>query len=83
MSPAEAASSGICEVIERDAVTLTWQAMISPPRIQVETLSDANYDLVQRFERSGGEVTLLDITTDVGVPTVMSVLRDFQKSVRQ
>jgi ribosomal protein S12 methylthiotransferase accessory factor len=49
--------------------------MISPPRIQVETLSDENYDLVQRFERSRGEVTLLDITTDVGVPTVMSVLR--------
>lgn len=75
MSRAEAAVSGICEVIERDAVMLTWQAMMSPPQIRVETLSDANYDLVERYERGGGKVTVLDITTDVHVPTVLSVLR--------
>jgi ribosomal protein S12 methylthiotransferase accessory factor len=75
MSPAEAAVSGVCEVIERDAVTLMWQAMISPPRLRVETLSDANYDLVERFERTGAKVTMFDITTDVGVPTVLSVMQ--------
>jgi len=75
MSSAEAAISGVCEVIERDAVMLMWQAMISPPQVLVETLSDANYDLVERYERTGGKVTLFDITTDVGVPTVLSVLR--------
>jgi ribosomal protein S12 methylthiotransferase accessory factor len=81
MSPAEAAISGICEVIERDAVTLMWQAMISPPQIRVETLSDANYDLVERYERTGGKVTMFDITTDTGVPTVLSVVR--HKSAEQ
>ena len=75
MSPAEAAVSGACEVIERDAVTLMWQAMMPPPQIRVETLSDANYDLVERYERTGGRVTMFDITTDVGIPTVLSVLR--------
>jgi ribosomal protein S12 methylthiotransferase accessory factor len=75
MSPAEAALSGICEVIERDAVMLTWQAMVSPPQVRVETLSDANYDLVERYERTGGKVTMFDITTDAGVPTVLSVVR--------
>lgn len=75
MSAAEAAISGICEVIERDAVTLTWQAMMSPPQVRVETLSDANYDLVERYERTGGKVTMFNITTDVGVPTVLSVVR--------
>ena len=81
MSPAEAALSGVCEVIERDAVTLMWQGMISPPQIRVETLSDANYDLVERYEHAGGKVTMFDITTDVGVPTVLSVVR--HKSVEQ
>ncbi len=75
MSPAEAAVSGVCEVIERDAVTLTWQAMISPAQVLIETLSDENYDLVRRYERAGARVTVFDITTDVGVPTALSVLR--------
>jgi ribosomal protein S12 methylthiotransferase accessory factor len=74
MSPAEAAVSGICEVIERDAVTLMWQAKISPPQLRVETLSDENYDLVKRYESTGAKVVMFDITTDTGVPTILSVL---------
>ena len=75
MSHAEAAVSAICEVIERDAVTLMWQAMIAPAQLSVETLSDENYDLVERFEHTGGKVSIFNITTDVCVPTVLSVVR--------
>lgn len=74
-SPAEAAVSGICEVIERDAFTITWQAMLAPPQILVETLDDANYDLVERFERAGGRVTMFNLTMDHGIPTILSVLQ--------
>ncbi len=74
-SLAEAAVSAACEVIERDAFTITWQAQLSPPHILIETLSDDNYDLVRRFEQTGSEVTLLNITMDVGIPTILSVLR--------
>jgi ribosomal protein S12 methylthiotransferase accessory factor len=76
MGHARAAVSGICEVIERDAFTITWQAGLGRPQLRVETLSDQNYDLVERFERTGSTVTLLDITTDVGVPTILSVLQN-------
>jgi ribosomal protein S12 methylthiotransferase accessory factor len=31
-SPAEAAITAVCEVIERDAFSITWQAMLAPPR---------------------------------------------------
>ncbi len=71
----QAAIGGICEVIERDAFTITWQAKMSRPQIRVETLSDENYDLVNRFERNGSKVVLLDLSMDHGVPTVLSVLR--------
>jgi ribosomal protein S12 methylthiotransferase accessory factor len=74
-TPAEAAITGICEVIERDALMITWQAMLAPPQIAAETLSDANYDLVRRFERSGSHVFIFDMTFDTGVPTVLSVLQ--------
>lgn len=70
----EAVVSGICEVIERDAFTIAWQARLNPPRLMIETLSDENYELVQRFERTGARVTIFDITTDLGVPTFLSVL---------
>jgi ribosomal protein S12 methylthiotransferase accessory factor len=76
----EAAISGICEVIERDAFTIFWQAMISPPQLRIETLSDSNYDLVRRLECSGGKITMLDITTDLKVPCVLSVLSSDRSS---
>jgi ribosomal protein S12 methylthiotransferase accessory factor len=72
---AEAALNGICEVIERDAFMITWQARLSRTQIRAETLSDANYDLVQRFERTGSSVTLLNLTMDTGVPVSLAVLR--------
>jgi ribosomal protein S12 methylthiotransferase accessory factor len=74
-SPTEAAISAICEVIERDAFTITWQARLGMPQVLIETLSDRNRDLVARFERTRSSVTVLNITVDVGVPTILSVLR--------
>jgi ribosomal protein S12 methylthiotransferase accessory factor len=70
----EAAVSAICEVIERDGFSITWQACLSRPKIRLDTLSDQNRDLVQRFQKVGDSVTLLNITMDHGVPTVLGVL---------
>ncbi|MBV8539434.1 MAG: YcaO-like family protein [Pseudonocardiales bacterium] len=75
LSREEAAIGAICEVVERDAVTITWQAMLAPPRIRVETLPEELYDLVSRFERAAGTVVMFDITLDHGIPAVLSVLR--------
>ena len=73
-SLAEAAISAICEVIERDAFTITWQAMLSMPKINLESLSEANLDLVHRFEQDRCSVTLLNITLDNCVPTILGIL---------
>ncbi len=71
----EAALAGLGEVVERDAVMMMWQASLSMPRVRVETLDDANYDLVQRCERTGDRLDLFNITMDAGVPTILAVLR--------
>jgi ribosomal protein S12 methylthiotransferase accessory factor len=71
----EAALSAICEVIERDAFTITWQARLGRPHIEIASLSDTNFDRVSRFERTGGSVTLLNLTMDHGIPTILSVRR--------
>lgn len=75
LSRDEATIGAICEVVERDAVTITWQATLAPPQIRVETLPEELYDLVARCERAAGTVVMFDITLDHGIPTVLSVLR--------
>ena len=71
----EASISAICEVIERDAFTISWQACLSKPRITIETLSDQNRDLVARFRRTGNEITMVNMTMDSGVPTIFAAAR--------
>ena len=71
----EAAMSAIGEVVERDAFTIAWQARLSMPKIRLETLSPQNRDLVSRFHRAGYSVTILHITLDHGIPTILSVLQ--------
>ena len=71
----EATLSGICEVVERDAFTICWQAMLAPPQIRLDTLDDPGYDLVERFRQARVEVTMFDLSLDHGIPTVLSVAR--------
>ncbi len=72
---ARAAVAALCEVVERDAFTVVWQGRVTPPRIARETLPDDLRELCERFERTGFELTLLDVTLDNGVPTVLAVSR--------
>ncbi|MHC5611705.1 MAG: YcaO-like family protein [Nostoc sp.] len=71
----QAAISGICEVLERDAFTLTWQARISPPRIRPESLPTHLKELLQRLTKTRATVDLFVMTMDHGVPTVIAVQR--------
>lgn len=74
-SNADASLSAICEVIERDAFTIVWQAQLSMPQILIETLSAQNQDLIRRYKHSGAEVSVLNLSMDHGIPTILSVLR--------
>jgi ribosomal protein S12 methylthiotransferase accessory factor len=69
----EAALSALCEVVERDAFTITWQARLAHPRIDAATLPGSCRDLLARYAAVGLEVKVMDITTDVGLPTMMTI----------
>jgi len=75
----EAVIAGIYEVLERDVFMITWQAMLSPPKIRLNSLSAKNQDLVNRFQSAGREISLLNITMDTGIPSVLSIQRSTQK----
>jgi ribosomal protein S12 methylthiotransferase accessory factor len=69
----EAALGALCEVVERDAFTIMWQASMARPRIDVRSLPEDVGDLVRRFWEVGIDVHIVDITTDIQLPTVMTV----------
>jgi ribosomal protein S12 methylthiotransferase accessory factor len=65
--------SGLCEAIERDAFTITWQSMLAHRRIRTTTLPPAARAVVERFTDVGLRVELMDATTDIACPTVLSI----------
>lgn len=68
--------SSLSEVIERDALMITWQAMIAPPKIDQSTLPEDIQLMLAQFTLPHEKVILLDVTTDCRVPTIMAFIRD-------
>ena len=74
-SPIAAALSAICEVIERDALTITWQAILTRRQIDLNTLSARNASLVKRLRRPDASITLLHLNMDHDIPAILSLMR--------
>jgi ribosomal protein S12 methylthiotransferase accessory factor len=75
----EAVVNAVCEVVERDAFTIMWQARMSMPTIRIESLTDEHRDLIDRFTHAGAELRIVNLTMDHGIPTVLTVLRHRSK----
>lgn len=73
-SEAAASLAGLYDVVARDAAALFWHSMTAPPHFQRDTLPPRIRDLVDRFERTGDRVTLLDATTNNRIPALLAVL---------
>ncbi len=71
----EATVRGICEVIERDMVALTWHQMLRLPRLQLTALSEEMGHLLAWSDDHFIETYLMDARSDVGVPAVYCMQR--------
>lgn len=67
--------NGLCEVIERDSIALTWLQRIPWPRLEIDWNTPHLRDFAQRHQRSNVEIDIYDATTDLGIPTFYSVER--------
>src|SRR5436853_5342836 len=81
----EAVTHAICEIVERDALsqilfTATFGDSEDQPYAQVAiapgTLPAQALEWAERIARAGLELEVLDITSDVGVPTFYTLLLD-------
>jgi YcaO-like protein with predicted kinase domain len=78
--PLEAISHGLCELVERDAVTL-WHLEGEPARrrtrLRLDTVDDpACLQVLERLERAGLEVAVWEVTSDVGIPAFLCALAE-------
>ncbi|MDR3102240.1 MAG: YcaO-related McrA-glycine thioamidation protein [Methanocalculaceae archaeon] len=70
----EAIFYALTEVIERDSWSLAEAARDTGPAIT--NLTGAAAKMLAKFTKAGIEVTLKDITSDIGIPTVAAVADD-------
>ena len=73
--PTEATVRGLLEVIERDAVALTWLQKLPLPSVGWEAHSAVVRHLLDWSTGHFLETHLFDATTDLGVPTVYCLQR--------
>ncbi|HWO12354.1 MAG TPA: TOMM precursor leader peptide-binding protein, partial [Polyangiaceae bacterium] len=82
-SMAEAIMQGFLEVVERDAVALWWYNQTRVPGVDMDTFGDPYVArLREHYARINRDVWMLDITTDVGIPTFAAVSRQRQREER-
>jgi ribosomal protein S12 methylthiotransferase accessory factor len=64
---------GLCEVIERDALMITWMRRLQPRRLDYR--QDPHLDKLCRefFDGSNLRFQLLEISLDIRVPTILAV----------
>jgi ribosomal protein S12 methylthiotransferase accessory factor len=65
--------NGICEVIERDAIALTWLQRLPLPRLSDDCVSDDAREVIDWCTGHGIQTHLFDATTDLGIPVVYCV----------
>jgi ribosomal protein S12 methylthiotransferase accessory factor len=71
----DALLSGIYEVVERDAISITWLQKLRLPRIDIDVLPPDLIGCWEAHVASSGDVQtyFFDATLDLGVPTVYGV----------
>ena len=66
----EAILQGFLELVERDGVAIWWYNRLIRPRVDVRLWNDSALDgVMDRFAKMGCEIWVLDVTTDLGIPT--------------
>ncbi|MCA9666684.1 MAG: TOMM precursor leader peptide-binding protein, partial [Myxococcales bacterium] len=75
----EAILQGLFELVERDAVALWWYSRARRPALDLERFDEPSALALQRYyERRGGSMWVLDVTSDLGIAVFVAVARDAQ-----
>jgi ribosomal protein S12 methylthiotransferase accessory factor len=67
--------SAICEVVERDAISLTWLQKLPLPRVDIDCIPPQLASYWDIYERSCNDVeyVFFDGTSEIGIPTIYAL----------
>jgi bacteriocin biosynthesis cyclodehydratase domain-containing protein len=72
----EAVLQGFLELVERDSVALWWYNRVRRPAVDMDSFNEPYLDQLRGFLRARHrELWALDITSDLGIPTIVAVSR--------
>ena len=78
----EAILQGFMELVERDSVALWWYNRLQKPSVDLESFDEAYYhNLKQYYQQLGRELWVLDITSDLNIPTFAAISRRCDRPV--
>lgn len=73
----EAVLQGLLELVERDSVAIWWYNRLTRPGIDLASCGDAWIThLMDDYDAIGRDVWALDLTTDLGITSVVALSRD-------
>jgi oxazoline/thiazoline synthase len=71
----EAIVQGFLELVERDAYAIWWYNRLRAPEVDLSEFDDAYIrDIKSQFADHGRNIWVLDITSDLGVPTYVAIM---------
>ena len=71
----EAIVQGFLELVERDAYAIWWYNRLQRPAVDLGGLDDSYVrDLQRRLAETGRRLWVLDVTSDLGIPSFVTVL---------
>jgi ribosomal protein S12 methylthiotransferase accessory factor len=77
----EAILHALLELVERDSVAIWWYNRLSRPSIDLGSLGDPQFFALERiFAEMGRQLYLLDVTTDLRIPSVVAIAPRFDGS---
>ncbi len=77
----EAIVQGFLELVERDAYAIWWYNRLQRASVDLDRIEDAYvYDLRQQLAEIGRRLWVLDVTSDLAIPTFVSVAHWIENS---
>ncbi len=78
----EAILQGFFELVERDAVAIWWYNRVRRPGVDLDSFKEPYCaELRERYRRLNRDLWVIDITSDLGIPTFAAVSRRTDKPV--
>ncbi|WP_024511913.1 TOMM precursor leader peptide-binding protein [Bradyrhizobium sp. ARR65] len=75
----EAIVQGFLELVERDAYAIWWYNQVRRAELDLDQFDDSYVrDLRSQFAAAGRKVWVLDVTSDLGVPTYVAIMHWIQ-----